>query len=82
MKIAISAGTRAGRLILAGLITLAVSACAAPDRAQSVALSASSRTEPVARTAPVDPVKAIGDALEQRMIIMVGTAQDGVFAAY
>ncbi len=93
MKIAPSAGTTIPRCILAGFIALAVSACVAPDRnpagtvqagtrAQSFAQATSARTGPVAQATPDDPVKAVGDVLEQRMLIMIGSAQYGVFASY
>ena len=93
MTIAAGTGASSARLVFAGLIALAVSACAAPasnwagayhagNRARSGAQAAPARTDAAARSAPVDPVKAIGDALEDRMVIMIGSAQYGIFATY
>lgn len=93
MNIASSGGTAAPRLVLAGLIALLVGACAAPDsnpgspyqagtRTQSVAQTTPARTFPVATATTDDPVKAVGDVLEQRMLIMIGSAPYGIFAPY
>jgi hypothetical protein len=82
MTITKSAGTTRARLVFAGLIALAVSACAAPDRAPAVAYQAGDHAQPVAQAAPADPIAAIDDALEERMVIMISSARSGTFASY
>ena len=82
MTIAALSGTTATRLVLAGFIALAVSACAAPDRTSAGVSPARVPAQSVAKAAPADPVTAIGDELEERMVIMIGSAQYGIFATY
>jgi len=86
MEVTPQAPGTAIRCILAGLIALAASACTVPgsdpaavrqvaNRADPATQAAPVRADPIARAAPDDPVKVIGEVLEERLHIMIAAAR-------
>ena len=64
----------AGNCILAGLIALAVSACAGPQADPTTARQAGAQTDLAAQVPPPDPIKLIDDAMEEQIRLIVAAA--------
>jgi hypothetical protein len=93
MRFASSSGTTVVHVVLAGLIALGASACAAPNsdpvgayQAGGLAMQGAqlppAPTRPITRPTPADPVQAIDDTMEDRLDFMIDAARHGISAYY